>query len=97
MSNNQVFEAPKPLKQAKNQLAIQGQASKQVKGFKNERKTYNKMTRIHSRISGIRKELLHKLTTPTVKSLKLIKIGGLNVKGRMANHKRWLGYILPGL
>jgi putative transposase len=75
MPKNQVFEALKPLNQAKNQ-AIQGQASKQVKGFKNERKTYNKMTRIHSRISGIRKELLYKVTTPTVKSLKLIKIGG---------------------
>ena len=45
------------------------------------------MMRIHSRISGIRKELLHKLTTPTVKSLKLIKIGELNVKGIMANPK----------
>jgi putative transposase len=65
MSNNQVFEAPKPLKQAKNKLAIQRQASKQVKCSNNQRQTYNKMTRIHSRISGLRKELLHKLTTPT--------------------------------
>jgi putative transposase len=87
MSKNQVFDAPKPLKQAKNKLAIQGQASKQVKGSNNQRQTYNKMMRIHSRISGIRKELLHKLTTPTVKSLKLIKIGELNVKARMANPK----------
>jgi len=88
MSKNQVFEALKPLKQAKSKLAIlQGKASKQVKGSKNQRETYNKMTRIHSRISGIRKELLHKLTTTTVKKIKLIKIEDLNVKGRMANHK----------
>jgi putative transposase len=85
MTKNQVFEVIKPLKQTKNKLAIQRQASKQVKGSKNERKTYNKMMRIHSGISGIRKELLHKLTTPTVKSLKLSKIGDLNVEGRMAN------------
>ena len=45
------------------------------------------MTRIHSGIFGIRKELLHKLTTPTVKNLKLIKIEDLKVKGMMANHK----------
>jgi putative transposase len=45
------------------------------------------MTRIHSGISGIRKDLLHKLTTPTVKSFKLIKIEDLKVKGMMANHK----------
>jgi len=87
MSKNQVFDALKPLKQAKTKLAIQGQASKQVKGSKNQRQTYNKMTRIHSRIFGIRKDLLHKLTTPTVKKFKLIKIEDLNVKGMMANHK----------
>jgi putative transposase len=87
MTNNQVFEVIKPLKQTKNKLAIQRQASKQVKGSKNERKTYNKMMRIDSRISGIRKELLHNLTTPTVKSLKLIKMGDLNVKEMMANPK----------
>jgi putative transposase len=88
MSKNQVSEAPKPLKQAKNKLAIlQRQASKQVKGSNKQRQTYNKMTRIHSRISGLRKELLHKLTTSTVTSLKHIKIGDLKVKGRMANHK----------
>jgi putative transposase len=88
MSKNQVFEAEKPLKQSKTKLAIlQGGASKQVKGYNNKRKTYNKMTRIHSRISGIRKELLHKLTTPTVKNFKRIKIEDLNVKCMMANHK----------
>jgi putative transposase len=87
MSKNQVFDAIKPLKQAKNKLAIQRQASKQVKGSNKGRQTYNKMMRIHSRISGIRKDLLQNLTTPTVKSLKLIKIGELNVKGMMANHK----------
>jgi putative transposase len=87
-SKNQVFEARKPLKPAKIKLAIlQPQASKQVKGSKNQRKTYNKMTRIHSRISGIRKELLHKLTTPTVKNFKRIKIEDWKVKGMMANHK----------
>jgi len=87
-SNNQVFEAPKPLKQAKTKLAIlQRKASRQVKGSKNQRKTYNKMTRIHSRISCIRKEFLQKLTTLRVKTLKLIKMGDLNVKGMMGNHK----------
>ena len=87
-SNNQVFDAPKPLKQAKTKLAIlQRKASRQVKGSKNQRQTYNKISRIHSGISGIRKEFLQKLTTPTVKTFKLIKIGDLNVKGMMANHK----------
>jgi putative transposase len=86
-SKNQVFEAPKLLKQAKNKLAIQRQASKQVKCSNNQDQTYNKMMRIHSEISGIRKELLHNLKSPTVKKNKLIKIEDLNVKGMMANHK----------
>jgi len=87
-SNNQVFDAPKPLKQAKTKLAIlQRTASRQVKGSKNQRKTYNKISRVHSWIAGIRKEFLQKLTTPTVKTFKLIKIGDLNVKGMMANNK----------
>jgi putative transposase len=88
MSKNQFIDAPKPLKEAKTKLAIlQIQASKQVKGSNNQRQTYNKMMRIQSRISGLRKELLHKLKSPTFKSLKLIKIGELNVKGMMANPK----------
>ena len=84
MSKNHFFEAPKPLKKTKNKLVIlQPQASKKVKGSKNQRQAYNKITRIYSRISGIRKELLHKLKSPTLKSLKLIKMGDLNVKGLM--------------
>jgi putative transposase len=44
LSKGQVFDAPKPLKQAKTKLAtLQRQASKQVKGSRNQRKTYNKI------------------------------------------------------
>jgi len=87
-SNHQVFDAPPPLKQAKTKLAIlQRKASRQVKGSKNQRKTYNKISRIHSGICRIRKEFLQKLTTPTLKTFKLIKMGDVNVKGMMANHK----------
>jgi len=88
LSNNQVFDAPKPLKRAKTKLAIlQRQASKQVNGSNNQRKTYHKISRIHSRISARRKDFLHKLTTYLAKTFKLIKIEDLNVKGMMANHK----------
>jgi putative transposase len=87
LSNKQVFDAPKPLKRAKTKLAIlQRQASKQVNGSNNQRKTYNKISRIHSRISAHRKDFLNKLTTYLAKTFKLIKIEDLNVKGMMANH-----------
>jgi putative transposase len=64
LSNQQVFDAPKPLKQAKTKLAsLQRKASKQVKGSNNQRKTYNKISRLHAQIACIRKDFLHKLTT----------------------------------
>jgi len=92
LSNQQVFDAQKPLiASAKTKLAIlQRQTSRQVKGYNNQRKTYNKIGRIHAQIACIRKNLLHKLTTYLAKTFKLIKIEGLNVLGMMANHK------LPG-
>jgi putative transposase len=89
LSNQQVFEEPKPLiASAKTKLArLQRQASKQVKGSNNQRKTYNKIGRIHARIACIRSYFLHKLTTYLAKTFKLIKIEDLNVKGMMTNHK----------
>jgi putative transposase len=64
LSNQQVFDAPKPLiASAKTKLAtLQRQASKQVKGSTNQRKTYNKISRVHAQIAGIPKDFLHKLT-----------------------------------
>ena len=48
LSNRQVFDAPKPLiASAKTKLAtLQRPASKQVKGSQNQRKTYNKISRL---------------------------------------------------
>jgi putative transposase len=88
LSNSQVFDAPKPLKQAKTKLArLQGKASRQIKGSNNQCKTYNKIGRIHARIACIRKDFLHKLTTYLAKTFKRIKIEDLNVKGLLGNHK----------
>lgn len=88
LSNGQSFDAPKPLKQAKTKLArLQRKASKQVKGSKNQRKTYRKISRLHARIANIRKDFLHKTTTRITRIFKVIKIEDLNVKGMMANHK----------
>ncbi|MEG4853952.1 RNA-guided endonuclease TnpB family protein [Microcoleus sp. B5-D4] len=89
LSNQQVFDAPKPLiASAKTKLAtLQRQASKQVRGSQNQRQTYNKISRLHARIARIRLDFLHKLTTYLAKNFKLIKIEDLNVKGMMANHK----------
>jgi len=73
---------------AKTKLAtLQRQGSKQVKGSKNQRNTYNKISEIHGQIAGFRKYFLHKLTTYLAKTFKVLKIEDLNTKGMMANHK----------
>jgi putative transposase len=89
LSNQQVFDASKPLiASAKTKLAtLQRQASKQVKGSKNQRKTYNKISQLHAQIAGIRSYFLHKLTTYLAKTFQLLKIEDLNTKGMIANHK----------
>jgi putative transposase len=53
LSNQQVFDAQKPLIAcAKTKLAIlQGQTSRQVKGYNKGRKTYNKISRLHAQIA----------------------------------------------
>ena len=89
LSSQQVCDAPKPLiASAKTKLAtLQRQTSKQVKGSKNPRKTYNKISQLHAQIAGIRKYFLHKLTTYLAKTFKVLKIEDLKTKGMMANHK----------
>lgn len=70
LSNGEVFDAPKPLKQAKIKLqGLQRKASKQIKGSKNQRKTYNQIRRLHAHVKNIRKDFLHKLTTDIAKPL----------------------------
>ncbi|MGL5059483.1 MAG: RNA-guided endonuclease InsQ/TnpB family protein [Microcoleus sp.] len=74
--------------QAKTKLAtLQRKAHRQIKGSQNQRKTYNKIGKLHARIARISLDFLHKLTTYLAKTFKLIKIEDLNVKGMLANHK----------
>ncbi|MEG4529540.1 RNA-guided endonuclease TnpB family protein [Microcoleus sp. D2_18a_D3] len=89
LSTQQTFDAPKPLiASAKTKLStLQRKASRQVKGSQNQRKTYNKISRLHALIARIRLDFLHKLTTYLAKTFNLIKIENLNVQGMMANHK----------
>jgi transposase len=84
----------KPLKQAKTKLVrLQRQASRQVKGSNNQRKTYDKIRQIHAKIACIRKDFLHKLTTYLAQTFWGIKIEDLNVSGMLANHKESWGNI----
>lgn len=57
--------------------------SRKVKGSSNYRKAKLKLARFHERISNIRKDFLHKLSTKLVKEYDIICIENLNIKGLM--------------
>ena len=61
--------------------------SRKVKGSANYQKARIKLARFHEKISNIRKDFLHKLSTNLVKAYDIICIENLNIKGFMKNHK----------
>ena len=64
-----------------------GETRKIRKYSNNYMKTKVKLARLHAKISNIRHDFLHKLTTRLVKEFDVICIEDLNVKGMMANRK----------
>ena len=90
-SDGRVFENPKALRNNLKKLArLQRKLSRQTVGSNNKKKTKTKISRLHYRISNIRKDNLHKVTSAIVKAKtkpETIVIEGLNVSGMMKNRK----------
>jgi len=59
--------------------------SRKVKGSKNRHKAKMKLARLHTRISNIRKDALHQLTTDLTRRFHTIGIEDLNVRGMVKN------------
>ena len=88
LSNGEKIQAPKPLKNKLKQLRrLNKSLSKKQKGSKNREKAKTKLSRLHFKISCIRKDFLHKLTSNLVKRFDTICIENLNVKGMVKNRK----------
>ncbi|WII95356.1 transposase [Moraxella haemolytica] len=86
LSDGTKAQAPKPLKTKLKQLKrLSKQLSRKQKGSKNREKAKTKLSRLHDKISCIRKDFTHKLTTQLVKSYGVICIENLNVKGMVKN------------
>lgn len=87
LSDGITAEGPKPLKKRQKKLKhLQRQLSKKKKGSNNRYKQRIKVARAHYRISCIRQDALHKLTTSLTENYKAIAIEDLNIKGMMSNH-----------
>jgi putative transposase len=79
-------ESPKALQQALARLRrAQHAHSKKTKESKNRRKSAQKIAKIHSRVTNVRRDFLHQLTTRLSKTKSIIVIEDLNVKGMIKN------------
>ena len=88
LSTGEKIEAPRSLRAHEKQLRrLNKGLSRRTKGGANWKKTKAKLGRLHERISNIRKDVTHKLTTSLVKRFRIIGIEGLNVVGMTVNRR----------
>lgn len=66
---------------------IQRQLSKKVKGSSSRNKQKQKLAITHEKITNVRKDYLHKVSTEIVKNHDIISVEDLAVKNIMKNHK----------
>ncbi|MFH1778585.1 MAG: RNA-guided endonuclease TnpB family protein [Candidatus Omnitrophota bacterium] len=86
VSDGSIFYAPKPLKKLFKKLQrLSRSHSHKVKGSSNRRKSAIKLGRLHYRISNIRKDSIHKLSTELAKTKQVLCVESLNTKGMMQN------------
>lgn len=88
LSDGTKITAPKPLKtQLKKLRRLNKSLSRKQKGSNNRAKAKNKLSRLYYRISNIRKDFLHKLTTNLVRKFDVICLEDLNVQGMLKNRR----------
>ena len=88
LSNAEVFPSIKPYRQLQKKLSnLQYLNRKKVIGSSNWRKAQLKIARLHRRISNIRRDYLHKMTSYIAKTWSKVAIEDLSVSGMLANRK----------
>ena len=88
LSDGTKIQAPKPLKtQLKKLRRLNKSLSRKQKGSNNRKKAKTKLSRLYYRISNIRKDFLHKLTTNLVRKFDVICLEDLNVQGMLKNRR----------
>jgi putative transposase len=86
LSSGEVIEGPKPLKAALKQLQLAGRSlSRKVKGSSNWKKAVVVLQCIHARITHIRKDFIHKLTTRLCRENQTVVIEDLRMAFMLKN------------
>lgn len=88
LSTEEKIAGPKPYKALLSRLRQLSKAvSRKIKGSRNRAKAKIKLARLHARISNIRMDAIHKLTTKLVNNFNTICIEDLNVCGMVKNRR----------
>ncbi len=88
LSDGKVYENVKTLKTNLKKLKYeQRQLSKKTKGSNSRLKQKSKLAKVHEKVTNIRKDYLHKVSTEIIKNHDVICIEDLAVKNMMKNHK----------
>jgi putative transposase len=88
LSTGEVITGPKALRALLSRLQrLSRSLSRKVKGSENRKKARNRLARLHARISNIRNNALHQLTTSLTRRFHTIGIEELNVKGMVKNRR----------
>jgi len=86
-SDGTEFENPNALKSNLRQLRRANKSlHRKVKGSSNRKKAAQRLGRLHWRISNVRSDVLHKLTTQLTRGKSVVVIEDLNVSGMLRNH-----------
>ena len=88
LSNGIKIKNPRILKHLEDRYRGLAKAvSRKVEGSSNYNKARIKLARFHEKVTNMRKDFLHKLSTRLVKTYDIICIENLNISGLMKNHK----------
>lgn len=86
LSDGTEVRAPKPLQRMLTRLQrLSKKLSRKKKGSTNRKKAAMRVARLHRRITNIRNDFLHKLSTDLAKTKSVIVLEDLNVKGMVRN------------
>lgn len=97
-SDGQVFPNPRPFRRlAKKMRRLQRRAARRRSGSRNKRKTQAQVARLHLRISSVRMDRIHKVTSQLARTKSVIVIEDLAVRALQQSHMVSRGLADTGL
>ena len=87
LSTSEVFEAPSLKKLEKQIKVLQQRFSKKQKSSNNKEKSRLKLAKKYEKLTNVRNNFLHSITSKIIRENQTIVLEDLNVSGMMKNHK----------